>query len=114
MSDSADENKLDESQLSAAEKLNLETGVISWKELAVYFARGVVIHVREGLDLIDAAEVIASDNTKKMQQWLEEGVVARASDNDARDWVAREPDFWCVVTAPWVLVQECRENKTIH
>jgi hypothetical protein len=27
---------------------------------------------------------------------------------DAEDWHARQPQFWVVVVAPWVLVQEVR------
>ncbi len=110
---SADKRTADD-MLSAAEKLNLETGVISWQELAVHFARGVVIHVRDGTDLIEVAELVASDDASKMQSLLDNNLVARASDDDARDWVAREPQFWCVVTAPWVLVQEYQQNKTLH
>jgi hypothetical protein len=26
--------------------------------------------------------------------------------HDAEDWHARQPRFWAVVVAPWVLVQE--------
>jgi len=87
-------------------KLNLETAVISWADLVKHFARGVVIRVGGNVDLIDAAACLARDDTKVLQAWLDSGDVSRASDDDARDWTQREPDFWCVVTAPWVLVQE--------
>lgn len=87
-------------------RLNLETGIISWTELVRHFARGVVIHVDRPLDLIEAASCLTLDDTATLQSWLDSGTVRRASDDDARDWTAREPEFWCVVTAPWVLVQE--------
>lgn len=88
------------------ERLNQETGVIPWSELVRHFARGVVIHVSVQIDLIEAAVCIIQDDTRRIQSWAEEGKVRRASDDDARDWTRREPEFWCVVTAPWVLVQE--------
>ena len=88
------------------ERLNQETGVIAWPELVRHFARGVVIHVSAQVDLIEAAVCIIEDNTSLMQAWADAGKVRRASDDDARDWTQREPEFWCVVTAPWVLVQE--------
>ena len=88
------------------ERLNQETGVIAWSELVRHFARGVVIHVSGQIDLIEAAVCIIEDNTSRMQAWADDGSVRRASDDDARDWTRREPEFWCVVTAPWVLVQE--------
>ncbi|ODU01956.1 MAG: hypothetical protein ABS89_06365 [Thiobacillus sp. SCN 63-1177] len=58
-------------------KLNLETAQLGWPELERHFARGDVIKV-----------------------------IARAGIADAEDWHARQPLFWAVVVAPWVLVQE--------
>ena len=96
------------------ETLNQETGAISWAELIRHFARGVVIKVDTDIALIDVAQHIASDNTAEMQSMLNAGTVARASDEDAKDWTDRNPDFWCVVTAPWVLVQEKTKPDHIH
>jgi len=88
------------------EKLNGETAVISWGELVRHFARGVVIKINPTLDLIDAAAGLAADDVSQFETWVEQGKLSRASDDDARDWTQREPEFWCVVAAPWVLVQE--------
>ena len=89
-----------------ASQLNGETAVITWSELVRHFARGVVIHVSLELDLVDTAECMTRDDVDTIKSWLDTGVLRRASDDDARDWTVREPEFWCVVTAPWVLVQE--------
>ena len=83
-----------------------ETGTLPWSELVRHFARGVVVTVRGDVDLIDAALCLAEDDAALLGEWIESGRVARASDDDARDWTAREPVFRCVVVAPWVLVQE--------
>lgn len=104
----------EDSDKLTSERLNLETGVISWQELVRHFARGVVISVSEGLDLIEVADCMARDDTEQLKQWLDQGTVLRASDDNARDWTSREPDFWCVVTAPWVLVQEKGGDNTVH
>ena len=95
-----------ESTLSLTDRLNQETAVIAWSELVRHFARGVLIHVSVQLDLIEAAVCLIEDDAELLKKWAEEGKLRRASDDDARDWTAREPEFWCVVTAPWVLVQE--------
>jgi hypothetical protein len=87
-------------------QLNQETGVISWSELVRHFARGVVVTVSANLDLVEAASCMARDDTEQLQAWLDANYVRRASDDDARDWTQRNPEFWCIVTAPWVLVQE--------
>jgi len=100
--------------LTIDEKLNLETGLIEWSELVRYFARGVVIKVMEERDLVEVGVVLATDNKKQLEQWLSDKSVSRASDDDARDWSAREPEFWCLVAAPWVLVQENVKEVTVH
>jgi hypothetical protein len=87
-------------------KLNLETARLQWAELERHFARGDVIKVAIGVDLIDAAVHVAENNAALVQAWLADGHIARAAMSDAEDWHARQPMFWVVVVAPWVLVQE--------
>jgi len=87
-------------------RLNQETAVVPWSELVRHFARGVVIAVSVDVDLIEAAVCVIEDDTTVMSQWIEQSQVTRATDDHARDWTQREPEFWCVVTHPWVLVQE--------
>lgn len=87
-------------------KLNLETARIAWAELQRPFARGVVVKVAPGMDLVDAAVHVAGNNAEVIQEWLADGRIARADSADAEDWHARQPTFWAVVVAPWVLIQE--------
>ena len=87
-------------------KLNLETAQLAWPELERHFARGSVIKVAPGMDLVDAALQVAENNAATVQEWLEDGRIARAELADAEDWHTRQPMFWAVVVAPWVLVQE--------
>lgn len=87
-------------------KLNLETAQLAWPELERHFARGVVIRVAPGMDLVEAALQIAENNAATVQQWLADGRIAKAELSDAEDWHARQPMFWAVVVAPWVLIQE--------
>ncbi len=87
-------------------KLNLETAQLAWPELERHFARGVVIKVANGMDLVEAALQVAENNAAAVQQWLADGRLAKSDLSDAEDWHARKPMFWAVVVAPWVLVQE--------
>lgn len=87
-------------------KLNLETAQLAWPELERHFARGVVIKVAAGMDLVDAAQQVAENNTAAVQAWLADGRIARAELADAETWHAAQQRFWAVVVAPWVLVQE--------
>lgn len=86
--------------------LNGETGRIAWTALQRHFARGVVIKVVGGLDLVEVAARIAADDVASVDGWLREGQVTRAGTDDALAWQASQAVFWAVVTAPWVLVQE--------
>ena len=87
-------------------KLNLETAQLAWPELERHFARGDVIKVAVGVDLVETALHVAENNAATVQEWLTSGRIARAELTDAEDWHARQPMFWAVVVAPWVLVQE--------
>ena len=88
------------------QKLNLETGQLDWPELQTFFARGIVIVVDREHDLIEIAKLLHADNKSSIESMIENGGLVRANDDHARDWLAREPVFWSVVIAPWVLVQE--------
>jgi len=86
--------------------LNLETGRLSWAEAERHFARGVVVKVAPALDLVEVAAAMAEDDKSKFTEWLETGQVARADSDDALRWHQGHAEFWAVVVAPWVLVQE--------
>ena len=101
--------KKDLSELSPeelAQKLNLETGPLSWQELQPHFARGVVIVVDNSLDLIETAVHINQDNAQIFEDYITQSLIVRALDTHAIKWDADKTDFWSVVIAPWVLVQE--------
>lgn len=89
-------------------KLNLETAQLAWPELERHFARGVVIKVAAGMDLVEAALQVAENNAATVQAWLADGRIAKVEIADAEDWHARKAVFWGVVVAPWVLIQEIR------
>lgn len=93
------------------QKINLETGRLSWPELARFFARGVVIKAAPKLDMIEAAARIAENDTRTVEAWMQSGQLQRADDDDARAWNERGAEFWSVVVAPWVLVQEIEKNN---
>ena len=92
-------------------KLNAETGRMDWQALVRHFARGVVIKVAAGMDLVEVAAALAGDDRTVVEQWLSTGRIARAVDADAQAWHDRQATFWAVVVAPWVLVQESRDGS---
>jgi len=111
MTDNKPTNKKSpEPELTPKQKFNLETGKLDWQEIQTHFARGVVIVVNQGLDLIDVAVKLSDDNAKVIEQLIDTGDIVRAHDDHARSWVEKEPSFWAVVVSPWVLVQEIKES----
>jgi len=87
-------------------KLLGETAPIRWEELQPFFARGALLWVHGSLDLVEVALAVAEDNRDKVTGWLTSGALGKVEENRAGDLLARDPQLWAVVVAPWVLVQE--------
>jgi hypothetical protein len=87
-------------------KLNAETGKLAWADLQRHFARGVVIKVAVGLDLVDVAVAVSNDDKQQVEAWMHAGHVQQATTQDAQTWHAQNSVLWAIVTAPWVLVQD--------
>jgi hypothetical protein len=87
-------------------ELHAESGELSWRELLPHFARGVVVRVGPGLDLIEVAQAFRDDDTPRVSAWLQRGALALAADADARRWNRNPPVFQAIVVAPWVLARE--------
>lgn len=95
-------------------KLLGETAAISWQELQPVFARGALLQVAGDCDLVEAALAVAQDDSAKVAQWMANGQLGRLEVEQAQDWLARDPDLWAVVVAPWVLVQERAGRPSLH
>lgn len=102
----SDDERIELNEKELRQKINLETGQLSWTELQKYFAKGNVIVVNPELDLIDAAAKFAEDDKEVVGQWIQSEKIKRALDDDAIQWDKRNSNFWTVVVAPWILVQE--------
>jgi len=87
-------------------KLLGETARITWEELQPFFARGALLWVDAATDLVAVAQAIAEDDQASVGAWLSGGQLAKLEESRAEDLLARDPELWAVVVAPWVLVQE--------
>lgn len=95
-------------------KLLGETAPISWQELQPFFARGALLLVEGSQDLIAVAQAVAENDKGKVGAWLAAGQLKKVEDEHAEDLLARDPQLWAVVVAPWVLVQERTEAPRLH
>ncbi|MES2935036.1 MAG: DUF2288 domain-containing protein [Pseudomonadota bacterium] len=93
------------------DKLNRETSRIAWTELQRFFANGSVVSVSESLDLIDVGIQISNDNKGMLARWMELGLVAKASDEQAQHWLEADAVLWAMVVSPWILVQPVKASQ---
>lgn len=84
---------------------NAQTGRVTWTELERAFARGALIRVDAGLDLVAVACCVARDEASTLQGWMAAGQVAPVSVAEAQAWSSGAAQFWAVVAAPFVLAQ---------
>ncbi|CAD5107779.1 DUF2288 domain-containing protein [Zestomonas carbonaria] len=87
-------------------KLLGETARIGWQELQPFFARGALLWVGADLDLIAVAVAVAENDQASVVAWLAAGQLEKVEAPRAEDLLARDPELWAVVVAPWVLFQE--------
>ena len=95
-------------------KLLGETAPIRWQELQPFFARGALLWVEGGQDLVAVAQAVAENDQARVAQWMNQGLLCKLEDSRAEDLLSRDPQLWAVVVAPWVLVQERAEDSTLH
>ena len=86
--------------------INAQTGRIGWSELERYFAMGRLVCVEQTEDLVEVAEKLVEDDASAVEHVRERGLLRRVTDRDALRWHDGNTEFWAVVVAPWVLVQE--------
>lgn len=88
------------------DKLKDEVMPASWPELLYQFARGGLLVVAPGRDLLDVAEAVARDDRTEVETLLASGSLRRATDDDARTFQAAPGlRFQFVIVQPWVLAQ---------
>lgn len=93
-------------QIPLKHKLNLETARAPWRELQTFFASGMVLNVKPGLDLLLVGEQLAADNAPLVKEWLDSAQVAQVTDEQALTWYESDTELWTLVIKPWILVQQ--------
>lgn len=91
--------------------LNAQTGRITWTELQRPFAQGLLLQVAAGMDLVETAARVVENDSQTVQDWLERGKLRRIDTRQAKAWLGADQEFWAVVAAPWVLIQELEDTE---
>lgn len=87
-------------------KVNRETARLPWTELIKHFAAGNVVWVANSLDLVDVAVRISHDDKANITQWMNAGLLAKVSDEQAQAWLDANAKLWAAVVSPFILVQQ--------
>lgn len=90
------------------QELKAQVMACSWPELAPHFARGGLLLLSPGLDLLEAAKVIAGDDASALQGLLDSNGLTKLDDEQARDFESRKGSirFQFLILQPYVLAQE--------
>ncbi|MYM26033.1 DUF2288 family protein [Duganella sp. FT135W] len=95
-----------EKDLELRTKVNRETARVQWTEMLKHFAQGNVVWVANSLDLVDVAVRISHDDKANITQWMNAGLLAKVSDQQAQEWLESNAQLWACVVSPFVLVQQ--------
>ena len=82
-----------------------EIGPVLWKDLEIFFARGMIIEVDQNLDLLDTAVAAALNDTEKIQGLMQAGLIHKLQDETALELSQSNGVLLGVVSPPWVFVQ---------
>jgi hypothetical protein len=90
---------------SLQEKLNLETALIPWKDLELFFAKGHLLIVDHECDLIHVASQIGSHQIDAIESLIYKNLIQFATPRWIKKNCSETTLFWAVVIAPYVFVQ---------
>ncbi len=92
-------------ELTTQEKLNLETAVLSWKELEICFAQGKLLIVDSSCDLIEVATQLSESNLSDIQKLIDKNLIQFASPEWIKNNCHPDTPLWTLVVAPYVVSQ---------
>ena len=91
-------------QPSLREKLQDEIGNCGWPHLKNHLRRDAVILLSRQLELIDVAMALAKDDSSGVQQWLEQGLIAKPTTEQIEYFDSdSSATFRFVIVQPFVL-----------
>ncbi|NVK21835.1 MAG: DUF2288 family protein [Kangiellaceae bacterium] len=86
-------------------KLNGETAVVAWKEIERFFAKGNLLLIEQGVDLINCAADMSLDNGEEIGKLIEQEKIQAMPMEFVKTNCQPETEFWTVVVAPYILAQ---------
>jgi hypothetical protein len=93
--------------MNTREELALNIDEAQWQWLKSHLERGALITVAAALDLAEAGERIAADDSETLAAWITAGKIGRPTLEEIGEW-DEEPrkKFLTLIISPFVLIQE--------
>jgi hypothetical protein len=85
--------------------LEAQVGVVLFGEMIRFFALGTAIFVDPQLDLVAVGVAVSLDDKVTVDGWMNTVLVAKVSDDQAREWLDGGASVTACVVKPFVLVQ---------
>ncbi|MCW8878916.1 MAG: DUF2288 domain-containing protein [Kangiellaceae bacterium] len=101
-------------ELTLEQKLNLETAKIKWKELELFFAKGSLIRVEIGSDLVSVAKLVAENQHQEIEILIANKQIEFVTPSWAKKHCKSDTELWAVVVAPYVLCQPANDEIKVH
>ena len=93
--------------MNSREELALNIDEAEWQWLKPHLERGALITIAAALDLSEAGERIAADDSETLAAWISAGKVGKPTAEEIESW-DNEPGkkFLTLIISPYVLIQE--------
>ena len=93
--------------MTTREELALNIDEAQWQWLKPHLERGALITVAAALDLAEAGERIAADDSESLTAWISSGKVGKPTEEEIAAWdKVPGKKFLTLIISPYVLIQE--------
>jgi len=95
------------SEIKNRDELALNIDEAQWQWLKPLLERGALITIAAALDLAEAGEKIAGDDSGTVSAWIAAGRVGKPTEEEIAEW-DKSPGkkFLTLIISPYVLIQE--------
>lgn len=93
--------------METMEELALNIDEAQWKWLKPHLEKGALITVAAAIDLAEAGERIAADDSPLVTAWIAAGKIGKPTAEEIEEWDGEpEKKFLVLIISPYVLIQE--------
>lgn len=96
--------------IKTRDELQQQCAAIAYQEIQRFFAKGMMVLVADGVDIIDVAWLMQNNEVTTLTQLIAQKKVIRVHDKHAKKWSKKNTQLLAITVVPWLLVQEMPAN----